>query len=52
MGGSHTACAVTEDHVDSDHKIATAPAYMCDASIADVAAGIEKAVASTLAMCQ
>ena len=52
MGGSHTDCAVTEHHVDSDHKIATAPAYMCDASIADVAAGIEKAVASTLAMCQ
>jgi enhancing lycopene biosynthesis protein 2 len=51
MGGSHTDCPVTEHHVDTANKIVTAPAYMCDASIADVAAGIEKAVAATLEMC-
>jgi len=51
MGGNHTDCPVTEHHVDTANKIVTAPAYMCDASIADVAAGIEKAVAATLEMC-
>jgi enhancing lycopene biosynthesis protein 2 len=51
MGGSHTDCPVTGHHVDAENKIVTAPAYMCDASIADVAAGIEKAVTTTLEMC-
>ena len=51
MGGSHTDCPVTEHHVDTENKIVTAPAYMCDASIAEVASGIEKAVAATLEMC-
>ena len=50
MGGQHQNCAVTEHHVDTANKIVTAPAYMCDASIADVATGIEKAVAATLSM--
>lgn len=49
MGGSHFACPVTEMHVDRERKIVTAPAYMYgDARIADVAAGIDKAVAATL----
>ena len=52
MGGHHTDCPVTGHHVDNENKIVTAPAYMCDASIGDVAAGIEKAVQSTLAMCR
>ncbi len=51
MGGSHTDCPVTGHHVDTENKIVTAPAYMCDASIAEVADGIEKAVASTLELC-
>lgn len=48
MGGAHYACPVTELHVDQARKIVTAPAYMYDARIADVAQGIEKAVAATL----
>lgn len=49
MGGTHVACGVTELHVDRARKIVTAPAYMYgDERIANVAAGIEKAVAATL----
>ena len=32
--------------VDEDNKIVTAPAYMYDAPLKDVAAGIEKGVAA------
>lgn len=46
LGGTHVACPVTEMHVDRARKIVTAPAYMYDATIADVATGIEKAVAA------
>lgn len=49
MGGAHVACGVTELHVDRARKIVTAPAYMYGGErIANVAAGIEKAVAATL----
>lgn len=49
MGGTHVSCGVTELHVDRARKIVTAPAYMYgDERIANVAAGIEKAVAATL----
>lgn len=48
MGGSHHACAVTEMHVDRARKIVTAPAYMYDARIAEVATGIERAVDAVL----
>ncbi len=49
MGGSHVACGVTELHVDRARRIVTAPAYMYGQErIANVAAGIEKAVAATL----
>ncbi len=52
MGGHHTVCPVTEHHVDTENKIVTAPAYMCDATIAEVATGIERAVSATLALCR
>ena len=48
MGGSHMNCAVTETAIDPENKIVTAPAYMCEASLADIAAGIEKAVIATV----
>ena len=48
MGGQHTVCPVTEMHVDQENKLVTAPAYMLDASIADVAQGIDKAVHAVL----
>jgi len=48
MGGSHMNCAVTEIAIDPANKIVTAPAYMCEASLADIATGIERAVRSTV----
>lgn len=49
MGGAHVECPVEQIHVDAERKLVTAPAYMYgDASISDVAAGIEEAVAATL----
>lgn len=50
MGGEHHACAVTELHVDAARKIVTAPAYMYQARISDVATGIEKAVRAFVEM--
>ncbi len=49
MGGANHACPVTELHVDRARRIVSAPAYMyADARIADVATGIERAVAAFL----
>ena len=51
LGGAHENCGVTELHVDIENKIASAPAYMYDANIKDVAQGIERAVSATLELC-
>ena len=51
LGGSHQTCAVTDFVVDQENKLVTAPAYMCDAQIHEVAMGIEKAVFAVLEMC-
>jgi enhancing lycopene biosynthesis protein 2 len=48
MGGAHAVCSVTEHHVDRARKLVTAPAYMFHASIGEVAAGIERAVAGVM----
>ncbi len=50
-GGHHVSCPVTEAHVDAERRLVTAPAYMVDARISEVAQGIEKAVAATLDLC-
>jgi enhancing lycopene biosynthesis protein 2 len=51
MGGGHVACGVREVHVDTARRIVTAPAYMYgNERIGNVAAGIEQAVAATLAL--
>lgn len=50
MGGKHLGCAVTEIAIDPVNKLVTAPAYMCDASLADIAIGIEKAIIATIAL--
>jgi len=50
MGGTHVACPVRQAVIDRAGKLVTAPAYMEDASLADIAAGIERAVAATLEM--
>jgi enhancing lycopene biosynthesis protein 2 len=50
-GGSHVACPVTDMHIDEARRIVTAPAYMVDTTIDQVAEGIEKAVRATLQLC-
>lgn len=51
LGATHTVCAVTEMVVDQENKLVTAPAYMEDAPIHEVAEGIEKAVQAVLQLC-
>lgn len=50
LGGTHHVCPVHEATVDRDRKLATAPAFMEAVQLHQVAAGIEQAVAHTLAM--
>ena len=44
LGATHVPCQVHECCVDTQHRIVSAPAYMYDASIAQVARGIDSAV--------
>ncbi len=48
MGGSHAPQTVTECHVDAANKVVTAPAYMLEAPIDQVAVGIQAAVTEVL----
>lgn len=48
MGAKHVTCPVDEARVDETHRIVTTPAYMYDARIAQVATGIDRAVAALL----
>jgi len=48
MGGHHATRAVTECHVDETNKVVTAPAYMLEAPLHDIAVGIQAAVTETL----
>ncbi len=48
LGARHVVCPVDGLCVDEENRIVTSPAYMYDARIADVAAGIDKAVAALL----
>ena len=50
MGGIHTNRTVEECHIDPTNKVVTAPAYMVDSGIAQVAVGIEAAVDAVLEM--
>jgi len=50
MGGKHVVCDVKDTVVDSENRLVTAPAYMCDAQLCDIATGIDKAVQDTLSM--
>ena len=50
MGGTHADHAVSECHVDGDNRLVTAPAYMYDTTIDQVAIGIEKAVNTVIEM--
>lgn len=51
LGATHTVCPVTEALIDNENKLVTAPAYMEDAKIHEVAEGIEKAVQAVLTLC-
>jgi enhancing lycopene biosynthesis protein 2 len=50
MGAKHRKCAVTDCVVDADNRIVTTPAYMCEARVDEVAAGISALVDAVLAM--
>lgn len=51
MGAGHQACSVRQFHADEGNRIASCPAYMFDARIGDVAAGIEQVVRQVVAWC-
>ena len=48
MGGTHVDCPVDAIVEDGDHRVVTAPAHMYDASISQVAQGIEKMIAKVV----
>ena len=50
MGVVHRTCPVTECVIDAKNRIVSSPAYMFDARVRDVAAGIRKLVAAVMAM--
>lgn len=50
MGAKHVECAVDDFVEDEDQKVLSCPAYMIDASLPDIAAGIEKLVARLAAL--
>lgn len=52
LGAIHQVCPVTEMLIDRQNKLVTAPAYMEDAAIHEVAEGIEKAVHAVLDLCE
>ncbi|MFG0257378.1 MAG: isoprenoid biosynthesis glyoxalase ElbB [Phycisphaerales bacterium JB043] len=50
MGAQHVEAPASQAVVDQKHHVATAPAYMCDAPLHEVAQGISEMVRQTLAM--
>ncbi|MBL8730946.1 MAG: isoprenoid biosynthesis glyoxalase ElbB [Planctomycetes bacterium] len=50
MGATHQSAAVTECVVDRANRIVSTPAYMYDARLRDVSAGIQKLVAALVGM--
>ena len=50
MGARHRDCDVTACVVDADNRIVTTPAYMCDARVDQVSAGIGALVEAVLGM--
>lgn len=50
MGGTHVDRPVTECLVDTDNRVVTAPAYMYETSIDQVAVGIDAAVKALVEM--
>lgn len=50
LGAKHCEHSVNEIHVDAAHQIVSTPAYMYDASIAEVAVGIRQMVGKVIEM--
>lgn len=50
LGAKHVVCEPTEIVIDEVNKIVSTPAYMCDATIIQVAAGIDKLVDQVVEM--
>jgi enhancing lycopene biosynthesis protein 2 len=50
MGAKHVVCPVEEFRVDEEQRVITSPAYMYDARISEVAAGIERTVKELVRM--
>ena len=50
MGARHINCVVTKAHISKPHNIVSTPAYMLDASLADIATGIEQLVSDLLTL--
>ncbi|MBJ95727.1 MAG: isoprenoid biosynthesis protein ElbB [Rickettsiales bacterium] len=44
MGATHQECSADEIVVDEANRLVTAPAYMCEAPLHEIATGIDKAV--------
>jgi len=52
LGSTHQVCDVKEAVIDSNNRLVTAPAYMENAKVHEVAEGIEKAVNAVLDLCK
>lgn len=50
LGSQHQVCPVTEAVIDEENRLVTAPAYMENAAVHEVAAGIDSAVKAVLQM--
>ena len=50
LGASHTPCPSSQCIEDHENKIITTPAYMLEASISEVAQGIDKTIKAVCAM--
>ncbi|TVQ59892.1 MAG: isoprenoid biosynthesis protein ElbB [Phycisphaerales bacterium] len=50
MGATHIPKGVLEAHIDTENKLVTTPAYMCDAKVHEVYEGIGKMVEATMQM--
>ncbi|MCA9250769.1 MAG: hypothetical protein KDA54_06510, partial [Phycisphaerales bacterium] len=51
MGATHTECPVTEMVIDEENKIVSTPAYMYDATPAQVFEGVKKCVDAVVRLC-
>ena len=50
MGAKHVVCPVEEFRIDEEERVITSPAYMYDARISEVAAGIDRTVKELVRM--